>query len=333
MADKEQCLRDDELAFFQKNLNSFVPDKVFDAHAHLWRSLQYPQKTPSVFGDDVTCEDHRRILGEVFVNRQIGGWCLPKPILRKKETDALLASEWISQCVKDQSFYRGAYLVRPGDDPDTVRQDIKRLGLKGYKCYHVFANRPDTVEADIPEYLPENLMKVADEESLIVTLHMVKSRALADESNIHWIRHYCKTYPNMKMILAHSARAFQPDHNFEGLDRIADLDNVFFDISANCEPMAHQSIMRIIGHHRLMYGSDFGLASHSRGRSLSAADTFLWLYDDTPVWKEKHTTIKPLLIMLESLRSLKWACWSERLTDTQVENVFWNNAAELFEIR
>ena len=28
-----------------------------------------------------------------------------------------------------------------------------------------------------------------------------------------------------------------------------------------------------------------------------------------------------------------WACWSEWLSDSQVEDIFWNNAAELFEIR
>lgn len=332
MAYKQTFLREDEIEFFQKYLDSFVPNKVFDAHAHLWRSLYYPGKTPEVFGDDVDCDVHRRILSEVFGSRQVGGWCLPKPVLRNQRTDALPASEWVAQCVKDEPYHRGAFLIRANDEPEYVRQHVKRLGLKGFKCYHCFADRPNTWEADIPEYLPEELVKVADEESLIITLHMVKSRALADESNIHWIRHYSKNYPNIKLILAHSARGFQPSHNFEALDRIADLQNVYFDVSANCEPLAHQSIMRTMGHRRLMYGTDFGLASHTRGRSVSVADTFLWLYDDTPVWKEKHKTIHPVLIMLESLRSLKWACWSEKLTDTQIEDIFWNNAACLFQL-
>jgi hypothetical protein len=48
------------------------------------------------------------------------------------------------------------------------------------------------------------------------------------------------------------------------------------------------------------------------------------------VWGEKHLAVKPVLIGLEHLRSLKWACWSERLGDREVEDVFWNNAAELF---
>ena len=135
----------------------------------------------------------------------------------------------------------------------------------------------------------------------------------------------------MKLILAHSARGFQPDHNLHGLPQLVGLDNLYFDTSANCEPIAHQTIMRIIGHEKLLYGTDHPI-SFLRGRSVAVADTFLWLYADTPVWTEKHKVIKPLLIVLEHLRSLKWACWSEKLTDQQVEDIFWNNAAKLFNI-
>ena len=87
--------------------------------------------------------------------------------------------------------------------------------------------------------------------------------------------------------------------------------------------------LRLIGPDRLMYGSDLPV-SHARGRSLGAGDAFLWLYEDTPVWGEKHLQIDPVLSGLEHLRSIKWACWSERLDDNAVEDIFWNNAAELF---
>ena len=96
--------------------------------------------------------------------------------------------------------------------------------------------------------------------------------------------------------------------------------------------MAHVSIIKIMGHKKLMYGTDFGLVSHSPGRSVAVADSFLWLYGDSPVWQEKHTSIKPVLIALEHLRSLKWACMATGLADSAVEDIFWNNAAELFEI-
>ena len=63
---------------------------------------------------------------------------------------------------------------------------------------------------------------------------------------------------------------------------------------------------------------------------MGVADSFLWLNEELPVWGEKHQTIEPLVVGLEHLRSVKRACWSERLTDGQVEDIFWNNAARLF---
>ena len=95
--------------------------------------------------------------------------------------------------------------------------------------------------------------------------------------------------------------------------------------------MAHQAVIRILGHDRLMYGSDLPI-SHLRGRSLGAGDAFLWIYEETPIWGGKHLKIDPILVGLEHLRSIKWACWSEKLTDQQVEDIFWNNAARLMDV-
>ena len=43
--------------------------------------------------------------------------------------------------------------------------------------------------------------------------------------------------------------------------------------------------------------------------------------------------IQPVLTGFEHLRSLKWACWSENLSDAQIEDIFWNNATGLFGVR
>ena len=93
----------------------------------------------------------------------------------------------------------------------------------------------------------------------------------------------------MQLILAHSARGFQPAHNLEGLPHLRGLDNLWFDTSANCEAMAHQAIIRIIGHDKLLYGGDLPV-THARGRSVSVEDSFLWLDGDSPHWREKTPT-------------------------------------------
>ena len=315
--------------FFSKEINSFLPDRVFDAHTHIWRK-EFVDWSIRGGPDDVGYEEYRQLMSDLHPGRHAAGLFLPSvKITENGSFDH--QNKWVAENVSSSADCRGMFFVRPDDDPEWVRQEVKRLGLHGLKCYHTMASVNPTWEADIPDYLPEQLVKVANEENWAITLHMVKSRAVADPGNIHWIRHYCQTYPNMRLILAHSARGFQPAHNLEGLPQLTGFDNLYCDTSANCEPMAHQAVIRFLGHEKLMYGTDLPVC-HMRGKSLGIADAFLWLYEDTPVWEEKHQTIKPLPVGLEHLRSVQWACWGERLNDTAVEDIFWNNAARLFNV-
>ena len=321
-------VREEDRDFFERELDSFVPDRVFDAHCHLWNAehltadvLQGLKGLPETAGYD----EYMTQLRDLLPGRTVAAMFIPFVL---HEDKMLAANEWTAAAASRDERCRSSFYIRPTDDPDWVRQQVRRLGSRGMKCYHRWAPVDPTWEADLPHYLPEEIVEVANEEGIAITLHMVKSRAVADPENLRWIRHYCKTYPDMKLILAHSARGFQPSHNFEGLPELVDLDNLYCDCSANCEPIAHESIIRILGHKRLLFGTDF-YVSHLRGRSVSVADSFLWLYEETPVWGEKHTTIKPVFAGLEQLRSLKWACWSSRLTDAQIEDIFWNNAAGL----
>ena len=312
--------------FFDRELASFLPPKVFDAHCHLWLESEVSFRVPGLSGD-VGADEYLRLIQDLHPGRELGALFLSFADPSKPNSQSRM-NEFVGRETARSPRYRGALFVKPTDDPDWVRAEVKRLGLHGLKCYHTFAATKPTWQASIPEYLPERLVAAADQDGLFITLHIVKSRAVADPDNIEWIRRYCERYPNMKLILAHSARGFQPAHNLEGLSKLRGLPNLYFDTSANCEPIAHQSIMRILGHRQLMYGSDLPV-SHMRGRSLAAADSFIWLYADTPVWGEKHQQITPVLIGLEHLRSLKWACWSERLDDQAVEDLFWNNAQRM----
>ena len=317
--------------FFERELASFIPDKVFDAHCHLWIAEEVPWRVANMDGS-IGFDQYVRLMDDLHPERRLGALFISYAI-PGRPTGVERGNAWVAaQVAREPTSYRGEFFVRPGDDPEWVRQEVRRFGLHGLKCYHTFAPVIPTFEARIPDYLPEPLVKVAHDEGWVITLHMVRSRACADPDNIYWIRRYCETYPDMRLILAHSARGFQPAHNLEGLPHLKGLDNLYFDTSANCEPLAHQAIIRIFGHERLMYGSDLPV-SHQRGRSVGAADSFFFVDQETPVWNAKQLSFEPVLLGLEHLRSIKWACWSERLSDEAVEDIFWNNAATLLGVR
>lgn len=325
MISTDQFPDEKDREFFQRELADFVPNKVFDAHVHLWRPEQFDGPLPGV-PQVISHQNYRQLLDSLHPGRACQALFMGWPY----DCKVRMVNEWVAEETAAEPSCRGLFICRPTDDPEWLRQEVRRLGLHGLKPYHFWASVKPTWEADIPDYLPESHVKVAHEEGWFITLHIVKARALGDPSNVHWIKHYCKKYPNMKMILAHSGRGHQPSHNLEGLPKLKGLDNLYFDCSVVCEPMGHATVIRIMGHERLMYGSDF---LGFRGRSVGVADTFLWLFEQSQVWKEKHAQIKPVFVGLEGLRALRWACWSEKLSDTQVEDIFWNNAARLFNLR
>ena len=313
---------------FDRELADFLPDRIFDAHGHLVHPDIFAFKHDLV---PETCgiEEFRKYNGMLHPGRELGALLLNYvPV----DADVAFANQWFADQLNGQSNFRWFMFVAPDDDPDLVRQEVARLGAHGFKVYHTRAPRESTWDADIPEYMPEWLFQIANDLGLGLTLHMVKRRGVADPSNIHWIRHFCETYPDMKLILAHSARGFQPQHNVEGLPQLTGLHNLHFDTGANCSPLAHQAIIKLFGHDRLIYGSDSIPVGHLRGTNFGVADSFIWVSETDDIWGQALGRIQPTLIGIEHLRSVKHACWTMNLTDSQVEDVFWNNAARLLNL-
>ena len=61
-------------------------------------------------------------------------------------------------------------------------------------------------------------------------------------------------------------------------------------------------------------------------------DTFIWIDEETPVGEVDYGSKTALpLVGIENLRAVKAAFRSAGLTDSQIEDYFWNNAADLRE--
>jgi glutamate-1-semialdehyde 2,1-aminomutase len=159
---------------------------------------------------------------------------------------------------------------------------------------------------------------------------MVKSRAVADPGNQYWIRTYCEKYPRMKMVLAHAARSFNPNHAIEGMQSLSDLPNLWCDMAAVSEVGACEAIIDVLGHKKLLWGSDFPV-SNLRSRCVAIGDGFVWL---TPENLEAQLYGGGSFVLhgLESLRVLKQAAWHRRLNDSQVEDIFFRNLADMIGI-
>ena len=320
-------LRDYDREFFARELDTFVPPKVFDAHAHLYHVRHWGSAHITSAGPEcVTLEEFRKQMDWLLPGREVTGLFFGVGF----HADFMESNEFVAREANSSPGNYCEMLVAPELDPEQMRETAKRMGFRGLKVYHTFAARKPTWNADIPQYLTEEHVRVAHQEGWTVTLHMVKDRALSDEANLHWIRTYCSRYPGMRLILAHAARGFNASHTVNAIEQLKGLDNIWCDVSAVTEAPAMEAIIRILGPRRCLWGSDYPL-SHLRGRCIAMGDQFVWLYEDTLDWAtvSRHTPVYPYFVGHESLRSLKQACISARLNDSEIEGIFYDYGREL----
>jgi hypothetical protein len=329
---KDWIVTDADRELFDRELDSFVPSTIFDAHAHWYRADHFPadaapglvQSGPAVAGSDAFDE----AIGQLIPNRRTEGLFFPFP---HANLDVDAANKFLYEELLRRPGSRGQMLITPDQDPEFIRETVRRWGFVGLKCYHVYSPRRPTFDSLIEEYLPESQVRVADEEGLSITLHIVRARALADVANQQWIRERCERYPNMRLILAHAARGFNPHHTMQGIDALRGLENVWFDTSAVTDSGAIEAIVNTFGPERVLYGADFPV-SQLRGRCVALGDSFFWISSDNTNLDVPYANLDLGLVGHESLRTLKIAAMSLRLTDSQVEGIFHRNATRLFRL-
>jgi glutamate-1-semialdehyde 2,1-aminomutase len=316
-----------------QELQGFIPGRVFDAHTHVYRVADLNLEEPGLFLEgppEVGIGVWREYSGRVFSSsRLVGGLFLGTPTVNcdRDRVNAYLVTE-----VENDPGSRGAILVAPDDAPEHIEAYLHHPQVTGLKPYHLFSHSKPTFQASIPSYLPEWAWELAHARGLTITLHMVKDLALADPDNQRHIQELCRKYPNARLILAHAARGFHAPNTVRGLHALRGLENVWFDISAICEPEAICAILRQFGPRRLLWGSDFPV-SESRGRAVTAGDGFVWLQANTVHWDRVSPECRPILVGLESLRALNLAAGNFGLNEEDVQDIFCDNAWRLLGIK
>ncbi len=310
-----------DLELWHRHLADFVPRDAFDAHAHLWRVDDLGKPTPALAAQ-----------GPGIVNRAVyderlslwmpercptGGLFFPFPT---RALDVEKANRHLADEMRGDPGSRGLMIATPRQDPEVVERQIDEDGFVGFKVYHLFADRTDTLFAPTDEFLPEWAWELADQRGLSILLHMVLPRAMAESENQRYLREHCLRYPNAKLILAHAARGFCGRHTMEGVASLRGLGNVFFDASAVCEASAFEAILEVFGPTRLWYGADF-CVTEMRSRCVNLADGFLWL-DEIRADFAKSRFARPTLLGIESLLALKEACENRHLDASDVEEIF-----------
>lgn len=316
-------------------LNDFLPDQIFDAHAHLCDTAFLPETFPGtqVIRDMAA---YRREMGPVLGESRalrLNMITYPDRSMRTADSETLKqADAFLVRQLEENPANVGEILVRPGDTGEELEKRLVHPGIRGFKCYHVLSGRENTWNCTIDEYLPEAAWEIANRKKMCITLHMVRDLALADPENLRYIREMAAKYPDAVLILAHAARSFAAWTGVESVERVADLENVWFDFSAVCESPAMLQILKKTGTRRCMWGSDYPI-SMMQGKAISLADGFYWIYQRDLDQFSSKTPIHSWLIGTENLMAVRQACILAELHADEIEALFYSNAAGLFDRR
>lgn len=312
-----------------RELTAFLPDRIFDAHAHLYRvvHLNLPQFSFLTTGpQEATIKVWREHVGrQVGQSRLQGALFSVLPLLHPSDIDK--ENEFLLTQLNGQPNSRGLLVISPESSPVRIAEYLKNPCFVGFKPYHVFSNEKPTFQASLAGYLPEWVWEMANEQGLVILLHL-KEPALSAPDNQREIREKCQKYPKAKLILAHAARGFHASNTLKGIAALKGLQNVWFDTAAICESALLKAILYEFGPRKLLWGSDFP-TSEIRGRCVTLGDGFAWLETETVNWDRLSPACQPVLVGLESLRAIKEMADDFCLNEQDLQDIFCDNALRL----
>jgi len=77
IAPPESLLRPEDVEFFERELASFVPDRVFDAHTHLWDHRLIPWSISGEGPQDAGYSEYMQLMQDLHPGRRAAALFIP----------------------------------------------------------------------------------------------------------------------------------------------------------------------------------------------------------------------------------------------------------------
>lgn len=320
-------LRDADRRVWEEELDAFVPQRIVDAHCHLFDVAHAP---PSDFFNRTT--DLARLRGatsQLYPGRDVRYLTLGTPVV---DIDVAAHVRFHAEQVRDQPDARANRLVTPACSVDDIRRDVAEHGFVGLKPYRVFSTTGDRNHCRIHEFLTHEQMELADELGLWVTMHLSRTAGCADEHNLADLAEYTqKRYPGIRWILAHCARSFTYWAIDKAVDRLRDLPNIWYDLSAVTDVRPIITLLKRESLDRIFFGSDLMEATSFHGNYAPFGRAWFQVLTDTmPQLNFDHCDGRPIVCVYDNLLCIKHAAEIVGLSRGDVEAIFHDNAAKAF---
>jgi predicted TIM-barrel fold metal-dependent hydrolase len=315
---------------WEEELQDFVPDRVFDAHIHMLHLEHLSQTTPGSFQNwsQADLPALQQWAARLYPDREVHFLVLGT---HSPGIDVTAHNRWCIQQVRRDPQSRMNRLVTPACQVADIERDIRELGFIGLKPYRLFSMSGDIAQCRIHEFLPHAHLELANELGIWVTLHLSRFHGCADELNLRDLQDYTGgRYPKIKWILAHCARSFTYWPIRQAIDRLRDMPNIWYDVSAVTDVRPMITLFSRENPRRILYGSDGLDATYFRGQYVALGRAWQALDVSRQSLQFPHCDGRPILAIYEQLLSMKQAAEIAQWSASDVQDVFWRNAAAAF---
>ena len=313
---------------WEEELKEFVPQRVFDAHIHMLKREHLSQEKPSAFDQwaEVNLSTLRAWAERLYPGRETHFLVLGTPA---PGIDVDAHNHWAVEDLRADPSSRMNRLVTPSCKVDHIDQDIKTYGFIGLKPYRLFSVTGDVAQCRIHEFLPHEQLELANELGLWVTMHLSRYHGCADEYNLDDLEEFTtKRNPKVKWILAHCARSFTYWPIRHAVDRLRDMPNIWYDLSAVTDVRPFITLFAQEDPKRIFYGSDGVDATYFHGQYVALGRAWQGLDAERVELQYPHCDGRPILAIYEQLLSMKHAAEIVGLSPDSIEDIFWRNASE-----
>ena len=337
----EITMTDYDKKIYDKYISGFLPETLADIHTHIWRkNFIKPRETkgcvawPGLVAPECTPEELIYAYGRLFPGKTVKPVLMGHPNADLAETNAYTA-----ECGKKYGA-PAMFCTSHDAPPDILREALASKRFAGIKPY--LSNAPEYIPPDeirIFDFLPHGHLKIADELSIPVMLHIPRPDRLKDPVNLMQMMEIDARYPNAKVIVAHIGRAYTEDDIGGAFDILKKSKNLLFDFSATTLDKAVADCIEAVGPKRVLFGSDMPITKMRMYR-ISEGGTYKnvvprGLYGDVSGDKNMKETNETdiTFFIYEELMAFRRAAERLRLTENDVFDIFYGNAAGLFDIK
>lgn len=339
-------VKDVDTTFYEQKLKPFLPAKMIDIHTHVWLdSIRKPTSSapvravtwPSLVAKDNSIEDLFETYRLMFPGKEV------TPLIFSQVSmnyDVAAGNEYVRECAGRHRL-PSLMVAKPGQSASEFEEGIKRGGFLGCKVYLNFAATyiPEK-EIRIYDFLPPHQLEVLDRHGWIAMLHIPRDGRLKDPVNLAQMLEIERNYPSLKLIIAHVGRAYCPEDVGDAFDILAETRNMVFDFSANTNAEVFRKLIRAVGPKRILFGSDFPIL-RMRTRRICENGNYVNLVprgmygdvsEDSHMREVEGAEADALtFFMYEEIEAFRTAASAERLSRSDIEDIFYCNAKSLID--